>query len=299
MNYIVFDMEWNTPAWSRGMIMSPIPLTGEVIEIGAVKLSDTMEVLEEFRIYVVPQYYKKMNRTVQHLTKIRADFLQENGVPFPEAYQRFREWCGEDFIFASWGQNDLPMLLENLRLYGISAEELPPCIDLQNLLDQEILHKNQQCSLDDALMLLGEAGDEAHDALHDARNTVKVCGHLALNNCADSCVTRIFDVESQRKEYRNQNDVLRDKKLKSFICPHCKEQVVCDTWVKVNGGRSMAVGVCPKGHEFILYLNAHETKTGKLRTSRMLYEMTEDLRKSYHKKLKRQREQQSRRRCRA
>lgn len=299
MNYIVFDMEWNTPAWSKGMIMNPVPLTGEIIEIGAVKLDDTMKTLGEFRVYITPQYYRKMNRTVQLLTKLCADFLQENGVLFPEAYQRFMEWCGTDFIFMSWGQNDLPMLLENLRLHGISAEGLPACIDLQSLLGQEILHKKQQCSLDDALTLLGETGDEAHDALHDARNTVKVCSHLTLNDCIDSCVTRIFDVEPQRKEYQSQDDIFRDRKLKSFVCPYCKEQIACDTWVKVNHGRSMAVGVCPKGHEFLLYLNAHETKAGKLRTSRMLYEMTEDLRESYRKKLKRQQEQQRRHKCKA
>ena len=295
MNYIVFDMEWNTPAWSKGMIMNPVPLTGEIIEIGAVKLSNTMQVLGEFRIYVVPQYYEKMNRTVQRLTGLRTEFLREHGVPFPEAYRRFAEWCGEDFLFASWGQNDLPMLLENLRLHGISAEGLPACVDLQRLMDLELLHKKQQCSLDDALTFLGETGDEAHDALHDARNTVKVCAHLSLKHCEESCLTRIFDVEMQRKEYRNQNDVWKDKKLKSFSCPYCKEQVVGDTWVKVNGGRSMVEGTCPKGHEFLLYLNCHETKSGRLRTSRMLYEMTADLRESYDKKMKRQRYQQKRR----
>lgn len=293
MNYIVFDMEWNMPAWSKGMVMNPVPLTGEIIEIGAVKLNDMLEVMDEFRIYVAPQYYKKMNRAVQRLTRLHADFLQDNGVPFPEAYRRFAAWCGEDFTFASWGQNDLPMLLENLRLHGIRAEGLPACIDLQNLLDREILHKKQQCSLDDALLLLGETGDEAHDALHDARNTVKVCMHLSLDGCEESCKTRIFDVEPQKKEYRNQKELLRDRKLKSFTCPHCREQVACDTWVKVNDSRWMAVGVCPKRHEFILYLNFHETKAGRLRTSRMLYEMTEDLRGSYRKKLKKQRRQQS------
>ena len=292
MKYIVFDMEWNQPAWSGGMVMNPVPLTGEIIEIGAVRLNADLQVEEDFCIYVTPQYYRSMNRAVQRLTNIRGKYLRENGVPFPEACRRFLDWCGEEYTFVSWGQNDLPMLVENMRLHGIPADELPGCIDLQQLFAREILHSRQQTSLDDALEQLEEVGEEAHDALHDARNTVKVCAHLPLQDCPDSCRTRIFPVTQQRREFGHRNDVLRDRDLKNFVCPCCGRTVETDLWVRVNGGRSMARGVCPCGHGYILYLNFYETRSEKFRTARMLYALTDDLQESYEKKRKRQQDLQ-------
>ena len=298
MKYIVFDMEWNQPAWSGGMIMNPVPLTGEIIEIGAVKLDEQLRIVDDFCIYVVPKYYRSMNRAVQRLTNIREKYLKENGVPFPQACHRFLDWCGDDFSFVSWGQNDLPMLLENMRLHGIPTGDLPGCIDLQQVFARQVLQSRQQCSLDSALELVHETGEEAHDALHDARNTVKVCAHLDLGRDVADCTTLLFDVEPLRREFHHRNDILRDKKLKTFYCPCCGETVECDAWVKVNGGRSMALGQCSRGHEYILYLNFYATKAETFRTARMLYAMTDDLRQSYQKKLQKQLEQQTRRRTR-
>ena len=298
MKYIVFDMEWNQPAWSGGMIMNPVPLTGEIIEIGAVKLDEQLRIVDEFCVYVVPKYYRSMNRAVQRLTNIREKYLKENGVPFSQACHRFLDWCGDDFSFVSWGQNDLPMLVENMRLHDIPTGDIPGCIDLQQVFARQILKTRQQSSLDSALELLNETGEEAHDALHDARNTVKVCSHLDMEQEIEQCTIQIYDVDQQRREFHHRNDVLRDKKLKTFSCPCCGEMVECDTWVKVNGGRSMALGRCSQGHEYILYLNFHTTKTEGFRTARMLYAMNDDLRQSYSKKLQKQMEQQARRKTR-
>ena len=38
MNYIVLDMEWNQANSYSEMVKDPIMLTGEIVQIGAVKL---------------------------------------------------------------------------------------------------------------------------------------------------------------------------------------------------------------------------------------------------------------------
>ena len=41
MNYIVLDMEWNQANSYAEMVKDPIMLTGEIVQIGAVKLDET------------------------------------------------------------------------------------------------------------------------------------------------------------------------------------------------------------------------------------------------------------------
>ena len=181
MNYIVFDLEWNQPAWGTAEVTDPLHLTGEIIEIGAVKLNDDFKKTDELCLYITPQYYTNMNQHVVALTKIHGNYLEENGQPFPEAFQRFQEWCGEEYTYMTWSDSDLPMLVENMILHNISVENLPPCVDIQRIFGREIMRTDRQFSLDDAIDVLKEKGDRAHDALHDARNTLKVIDQLDLD----------------------------------------------------------------------------------------------------------------------
>ena len=52
MNYVVVDLEWNQAMSSKSSVFNklPIHLGGEIIEIGAVKLTDDMQPGEEFTI---------------------------------------------------------------------------------------------------------------------------------------------------------------------------------------------------------------------------------------------------------
>ena len=42
---IVLDLEWNQPFSMRSMITTPVRLHGEIIQIGAVKLNEQLEIL--------------------------------------------------------------------------------------------------------------------------------------------------------------------------------------------------------------------------------------------------------------
>ena len=48
MNYIVFDLEWNQPYSNDISFMkrTKMPLTGEIIQIGAVKLNEKMDIID-------------------------------------------------------------------------------------------------------------------------------------------------------------------------------------------------------------------------------------------------------------
>ena len=48
MEYIVLDMEWNQALNFSEMVKDPVFLTGEIIQIGAIKLNQTLEVVDSF-----------------------------------------------------------------------------------------------------------------------------------------------------------------------------------------------------------------------------------------------------------
>ena len=105
MQYIILDMEWNQPwpgSYSAKKAL-PSPLRGEIVQIGAVRMTQDQQVADEFQILIRPKYFKKMNRKVASLTGIRDSVLREKGVSFPEAAAQFAAWCGEDCVFFDVG----------------------------------------------------------------------------------------------------------------------------------------------------------------------------------------------------
>ena len=180
---IVLDLEWNQPLDTGGAIREPFFFDSEIIEIGALKLNEQFEIVDEFKTFIKPVFYPVMNGDVVRLTKIRPQELE--GAPdFPAAYRAFRDWCGEECCLCAWGTDDIPVLLDNLIMHGLETENFP-CYDLQRIFGHEILREERQCSLERAMELLGIRPDRAHDALNDARNTVRVMARMDLAACME------------------------------------------------------------------------------------------------------------------
>ena len=82
MDYIVLDMEWNQP-WpgspsSRKVL--PVQIRGEIIQIGAVRVTEDQQVADEFQVLIKPKYYRRLNRRVSKLTGIKEAELRDNGI---------------------------------------------------------------------------------------------------------------------------------------------------------------------------------------------------------------------------
>lgn len=277
MNYIVFDLEWNQPPTEEAMVLEPVYLEGEIIEIGAVKLDDHFQTVDEKRLYIRPQYYTKMHRRIATLTGIHDRDLQEKGRPFPEVYEEFAAWCGEEFTYVTWSNSDLPMLLDNMLLHGISTHRLPLCLDAQRVFSREIMRIDRKLSLDEAIRILGEQGDVAHDALHDARNTVKVMNHLDLEDYGEEYYAQVFAEEPTEKVYDSPADVTADEELSRFVCPWCGAPGNCESWLPQKFGWNMTMGTCEEGDEFAVYLRSLRNPTGGRKVMRLFYEMSADL----------------------
>lgn len=152
MDTIILDMEWNQPFSKKRMMKSPVCLTGEIIQIGAVKLDKNYCIVDTFKIMITPQYYTKMHKKVSDLTKITTEELQY-GFSFPTAFaalKYFRAWCGKEFVFLAWGTDDITTLHANLALHGLDSAWIPESYDIQLIFDEQITKEKRQVSLSDA-----------------------------------------------------------------------------------------------------------------------------------------------------
>ena len=183
MDYIVLDMEWNQP-WPgspSSQKQLPVAIRGEIIQIGAVRVTEAGQVADEFQIMVRPKVYRHLNRRVSKLTGIKETRLREEGVPFPEAVERFRGWCGEDITFLTWGFDDIGILRENLRLYGLDESWTGRWYNAQMIFNAQTDGSTSQKALKTAMEICGiEASRPAHDALGDAYHTALICARLDL-----------------------------------------------------------------------------------------------------------------------
>ena len=187
MNYIVLDMEWNQP-WpgspsSRKVL--PSAIRGEIIQIGAVRVTEDQQVADEFQVLIKPKYYRHLNRRVSKLTGIKEARLKDEGISFPDAMHQFREWCGEDIIFLTWGFDDIGILKENLRLFGMEENWTDHWYNAQMIFNAQTDGSTSQKALSKALEIFGIVPSRpAHDALGDAYHTALICARLDLKKGA-------------------------------------------------------------------------------------------------------------------
>lgn len=277
MNYIIYDLEWNQPHSRENTVTEPVYLEGEIIEIGAVKLDDTFRPVDEFKVYISPVYYKKMHHAVASLTHIHDKLLAAQGIGFAEAYRKFMDWCGDACIFMTWSMSDLPMLIDNMVLHGLDLAELPPCCDIQRIFGREIMRTQTRYSLEMALSMLKEKPETAHDALNDARNTVKVCDHLDLDQYLEEYISTVYALPSNSLLYDAKQQMMSDETLLEFVCPVCGQAVRCESWVPSGRNSHFAYGICPEEDEFLLELTTVNRADKTFGAKRILFEMSDDL----------------------
>ena len=281
MNYIIFDLEWNQCGSESEIITEPLCLPGEIIEIGAVKLDDAFQKQDELRLYIKPKYYQKLHRRIVTLTGIRDKMLSEQGLTFPEAYEKFRAFCGEEYSFMTWSTSDLPILVDNMLLHGIDVSGLPDTYDLQRIFCNEIMRFSRRMSLDDALKVLNEKGDTAHDALNDSRNTALVCNHLDLEEYAGEYVSRAFAESPLKTVFESPRAALESEALRQYRCPWCGETVTAEAWLRAEHDEYISMGRCSQEDEILLRLELTRTGLSRFHPRRLFYEMSDDLWEEY------------------
>ena len=319
MYYITLDLEWNQAYAQKALAVQKrlsCRLRGEVIQIGAVKLDSKMNICGSYQIIVKPQYFKKLHRHVSELTGITQEQMNE-GMPLPEAAERFKKWCGKDFAFLTWGPDDIPMLKENFNVHDIPYGWLDKVYDLQVIFNRQTEDTKKQRSLEYAMEYFGlEQHLPAHDALNDAYFTALVAKKLDVpegvknystvdGDCLEEAV--IGDADAGGDGYVTITELLEDDVVKSPVCPICKAPLTEEDKLLHSKGQKYTFHYkCKKHGDMLLILRLHRNfndtwrakRTVKLADEAALAEYREGLeRANIRKKTVRRRKPKSRRRA--
>ncbi len=298
MDYIVLDMEWNQP-WPgspSSKKVLPVTIRGEIIQIGAVRVSEDRQVQDEFQILIKPKYYRHLNRRVSKLTGIKETRLRDEGVPFPEAIEQFKTWCGADIIFLTWGFDDIGILRENLQLFGLNTDFTEKWYNAQMIFNAQTDGSTAQKALKTAMEMFEiEATRPAHDALGDAYHTALISARLDLAKGIAEYDAALKSHENgfhgaelpgciARKvfyDYADKRAALSAMSGEENMCPICGARMLGSRWFAQPGHRYMDLATCPEHGKFLIRVRLSQQADGLTRVSRLTYEATSEAAEAY------------------
>lgn len=302
MNYIILDLEWNQAVSAARMIRTPVMLHGEIIQIGAIKTDERFNLLDKIKINVRPKYYKIINPHVKKLTGITQEQLTV-GETFPQAFRRFKAWCGEEFRFITWGFDDLGVLSNNLALHGLAPDFGSDYINLQLIYNRQTNAEHLQCALAAAAESLEIPIDvQCHDAFNDALLTFELCRRLDMARGIAEYADYVAAIPTPllRDTVTNVDDIKKlifTPRVVEIPCPKCGGKLRMRKWLFSSGKSCKTIANCENcenSGEFLIKLKAARVAEGNYTITRSVFEATEDDITAYNEKLKKREERKKR-----
>ncbi len=265
MRYIVLDLEWNQPTSYQSAAFRRVgdSLLFEVLQFGAAKMDESLNLLDTVSIPVRPTHYLTIHPRVKRMTGLTQEILCD-APQFPQAMEAFMDWCGEDCAFLTWGCDDVSVLQQNADFFRFERP-LPPAYDIQRLYAQAS-GKNGQTSLKAAMESLGVKEDEErsfHNAMHDAYYTARVWQRLPnpMDVLAFVQQPRKLCHNERRSRFRvtdvvpSVTEALSSPALTAPRCPTCGQATSLKTpLIPQAPGKYVALSQCP--HHGLMFVKA-------------------------------------------
>lgn len=293
MTYIILDLEWNQAMSANASIFNklPIRLRGEIIQIGAVKMTDDMQAGEEFQAVVKPIYFRRVHYKVKKLTGFDKDRLA-TGMKFKDAIEQFLDWCGPDCVFLTWGFDDKNIMEQNLIIHDLDIDWMGNWINLQVIFNMQVEGDRNQKSLSTAMEHFGiEQTRTAHDALGDAYNTALVCSKLDLISGLAGydaaahflpCASPKSGATPSSSEpepiehitldgYNLRESIWDDDDITSHKCPDCGGILSMSRWVNQGDKRYMSIAKCEEHGSFLIRIRIRHCEDDTWAANRLVY----------------------------
>ena len=263
MDYIILDLEWNQSARGKNYEKKEIPF--EIIQIGAVKLDSRGTVKDVFNSVIRPNVYKKLHSAVREVVALTDEEL-ENGVKFQEAFMKLMQFCGDEYIFCTWGSQDLWQLQQNMKYFRIenAFPKVMKYYDVQKMFSIVFEDGKLRRTVEHAVDVFAFEKDMPfHSAVNDARYVAKIFQHLMENKEAMERVSvDYFKPPLCKKEeiclrfktyskyvyriFETKEEAMQDKGVSSIKCPICRTSLRKKVmWFTSNTKKYYCVAKCP------------------------------------------------------
>lgn len=263
MNYIILDLEWNQPAKGKAFEEKELPF--EIIQIGAVKLDEKGSILDTFNCIVHPVVYKKLHSAVKEVVALTDEELK-NGETFQEAFSKLMQFCESDYIFCTWGSQDLWQLQQNMQYYHIenAFPKVMKYYDVQKLFSIVFEDGKLRRTVEHAVDVFSIEKDlPFHSAVNDARYVARLFQCLMENKEAMERVSvDYYKPPTCKKEevclrfktytkyvYRvfpSREAAMEDRGVCMIKCPVCRTTLRKKVmWFSSNTKKYYSVAKCP------------------------------------------------------
>ena len=240
MNYIVMDLEWNQSAKGKQFSEEHFPF--EIIQIGAAKVNEQLDIVDEWQCVIKPHVYTKLQNNIKKILGITENDLAN----------------GTDFV------SGVTELRRNMKFYDVPENFSIPLLylDLQKLYSINFSDGKTRMNLKSAIDEQGIKGDEHyHSAMSDARYTAKIMKTLDFDRVKKFCSIDTFTIPESRKDeiylnfgtyekYISKGFATRDKaasdrtvrSCKCFLCGRAMERTV--KWFSTNSKSYYGLFTC-------------------------------------------------------
>lgn len=275
MFYVIFDLEWNNAynyKLKKGM--------NEIIEIGAIKLDEKLNIVDTFKQLIKPKLSNKLSSRFKNLTHISMDEINDSGIAFENAIEDFSRWSGgENSVFLSWSNSDLYVLIDNFKKFiGVSSIDfIKKYADLQKYCQSFIKNNTaNQISLANCAEVFDINADteNMHRALEDCYVSAECFKKVFNSNfskfvvdCDKAFFERLvfkpyFLTKCISEDYNVNNEVLN--------CPYCKSNMrVLKKYESVNKSFRTVCECSKCGKKFWAFVRAKKTYDGIVVTKKI------------------------------
>lgn len=231
MSYVILDLEWNG---SYSKLLHKF--VNEIIEIGAVKVDDELNITDTFSVLITPKISKKLCNKVMSLTKITNEELNDSGIGFIKAISMFSDFLG-DSVLLTWSDSDLHALIENYSYYtgNMKLPFLSGYCNLQKYCESciNLNDSSAQLGLSACAQIAGIefSQEEQHRALADAYLSFKCLCYFIKSKPIDKFIVDAGDADFyNRLMFKNYfitdiNSPEIDKSQMGFCCKNCSREI--------------------------------------------------------------------------
>lgn len=283
---IVLDLEWNQPLSPDSPLAIKLctALPFEIIQIGAVNL----ETGEQYKATCCLQQYKILSPRISKLTGITRQDVK-HGEPFQQAMARFQTFCGENPVLLTWGFNDIPILRQNLRFYGLDTGFTEKSYNLQIMFNQQHDPGNSVRSLSYAVDFFQlQVEENYHDGLNDAAYTAEVAKHIDIPKGIEEYPDYLKHFEgdgdpafldclryANYNRFENFETMLADPRMIETKCPYCNIVTEATEPIYPESSRMVWTCQCPQHGMFFIRVSFKRNRDDSLRASKAVYPMDE------------------------
>jgi inhibitor of KinA sporulation pathway (predicted exonuclease) len=173
MNYIIMDLE--STCWKEHTDSK----SHEIIEIGAVKLNDSLEAFEEFDSFIRPIINPQLSQFCKDLTNISQEDIDHADL-FDSVFSGFLKWIGEEsYTLVTWGDYDIIHIQIDCKRHLLKFPKrlTKKHINLKSKFAEA--RKIRPCGMDQALQMINIPLEGTHHrGIDDARNISKIFRRL-------------------------------------------------------------------------------------------------------------------------